>query len=69
MLPTVYYEPVTSYLDIFQILSMPNFQSFFVETIVLGQYWNDDFKTLVPEHSTATNSLTIPCPRMLHPSW
>lgn len=48
MLRNVYYRPTTSSQDMFQILSMPNFHSLFVETVVLGHYWNTDFKTPHP---------------------
>lgn len=64
MLRNVYYKPITSSLDMFHILSMPNFRSLFAETVVLGHYWNTDFKTLRPnirQLRTVPRFLVPPC--------
>lgn len=48
ILRSVGYKRDFSDLDLFQTLSMPTFQSLFLETVVLSYNWNDDFKSPRP---------------------
>lgn len=44
ILKNVCYNLNYSHLDLFETLSMPNFRSLFLETVVINHYWSDDFK-------------------------
>lgn len=48
ILRNVCYGMSVSNLDLFQTLSMPNFRSLFLETVVLNYNWKDDFKSPHP---------------------
>lgn len=41
-------KPTTSDVNLFHALSMPTFESLFLESVILSHYWTKDFKTLRP---------------------